>query len=203
LTDAVFISPEIVTSAPFNTDVLRNPTFRQRLAVICIDELHLIEEWKSFRPQYSCLGALRGLIPESVPWLGVSATLPDRLLAKIRPGLGFNLDMRLIRVNFDRPEITIMARPFQKSVKYCLDLSPILPIKGSEPYDIPKTIVFMDSITQIRSGVETVRRWLRDLGFSRKATHQTVQPFFSEMSERDKNRISGSFGSLPATPIKI
>jgi superfamily II DNA helicase RecQ len=202
LIDAVFTSPEIVTSTPFNTDVLRNPTFRQRLTVVCIDELHLTEEWKSFRPQYGCLGALRGLVPESVPWLGVSATLPDRLLAKIRPTLGFNLDTRLIRVDLDRPEITIMARQLQKPAKSCLDLSPLLPKRGTDPYDIPKTIVFMESISKIRSGVETVRHLLRDLGFSKKTANQTVQPYFSEMSERDKKRISDEFRKPASHPTQ-
>lgn len=89
--------------------------------------------------------------------------------------LGFNLDTRLIRVDLDRPEITIMARLLQKSAKSCLDLSPLLPKSGTDPYNIPKTIVFMESITKIRSARETVRRLLRNLGFSRKSANQAVQ----------------------------
>ena len=58
----IFLSPEILKSQPFK-DTVRHPRVRQRLALFCVDECHLIDEWGAdFRKTY-------GLITETIPWL--------------------------------------------------------------------------------------------------------------------------------------
>lgn len=50
----IFTSPEIRLSKKFKKNVLDNPIFANRLSLLAIDEIHLVEEWgKSFRPLYA------------------------------------------------------------------------------------------------------------------------------------------------------
>ncbi|KAL8895718.1 MAG: hypothetical protein Q9192_003478 [Flavoplaca navasiana] len=74
----VFISPELLLSVDFHKDVINADTFRERLRLFAIDELHCVEDWKNFRVQYSCVGVVKSRLPP-VPFLGLTATLIPRL----------------------------------------------------------------------------------------------------------------------------
>lgn len=72
----VFTSPEIVLSKKFKKCILDQQTFTDRLCLLAIDEIHLVDEWgKSFRPMYAEIEKVRKRIPCHVPLLGVSAII--------------------------------------------------------------------------------------------------------------------------------
>lgn len=69
-------SLEIALSKKFKANILDPSGFAQRISLLAIDEIHLIEEWgKSFRPLYTEVEKIRTRIPPHVLLLGVSATL--------------------------------------------------------------------------------------------------------------------------------
>jgi superfamily II DNA helicase RecQ len=105
--DTVFTSPEIATSKSFNKDILQRRAFMDRLALVAIDELHLVNEWSQFRPQYRPLHLLRPRIDLSVPFLGVSATLDFTVLQDVKEAVGFDNDISVERTSMDRPELYI------------------------------------------------------------------------------------------------
>lgn len=76
----VFTSPEIALSKKFKKNVLDQHLFSDRLCLLAVDEIHLVEEWgKQFRPLYAEIEKVRKRIPTDVPLVGVSATLtPDK-----------------------------------------------------------------------------------------------------------------------------
>ena len=50
----VFTSPEIALSKKFKSSVLDQSSFTNRLCLLAIDNIHLVEEWgKNFRPMYA------------------------------------------------------------------------------------------------------------------------------------------------------
>ncbi len=75
----------------FNQDVLQKPGFRRKLITFAVDELHLIHEWKDFRPEYANIRIIRNRLPREVPMLGVSATLPLKTLEIAKRSGGFKL----------------------------------------------------------------------------------------------------------------
>lgn len=72
----VFTSPEIVLSKKFKKCILDQHIFTDRLCLLAIDEIHLVDEWgKSFCPIYAEIKKVRKRIPCHVLLLGVSATM--------------------------------------------------------------------------------------------------------------------------------
>ena len=55
----IIVSPEIVTSAPFQAGVLSKTKFKDHLHAVCIDKAHCVSLWGgSFHPDYAELGVL-------------------------------------------------------------------------------------------------------------------------------------------------
>ena len=73
-------SPEILNSRKFRQEVLQNEQFLGNLVLVAIDELHVAQQWATFREEYGQLHKLRARIPRSVPWFGTSATLDSHTL---------------------------------------------------------------------------------------------------------------------------
>ena len=72
----VFTSSEIALSKQFKNIILDQTSFTDRLALLTIDEIHLVEEWgNNFRPMYAEIKKVCKRIPCYVPLLDVLATL--------------------------------------------------------------------------------------------------------------------------------
>ena len=125
--------------------------------------MHLVVEWRDFRPSYYDLGILRSRLPDGIPALGGSATLDSTTLGIVRDHCGFKADHRVIKTALDRPEIYIQISTLQEPANTMLDLQWILPAQASSPLDIPKTIIFMDSIRSIRNASALMRVWMNRL----------------------------------------
>ena len=66
----VLTSPEIALHKDFLL-ILHHETFLNRLTLVAIDELHIVQQWgESFRRDYSQLALLRARVGPRVPWFG-------------------------------------------------------------------------------------------------------------------------------------
>jgi len=146
----VIVSPEMLMSPPFN-EVLKNTWFQKQLCLVFVDECDLVEEQGSdFRPCYKFIGELRARLPTSVPWVAVSATLPnDQTFNRVTNSLGFRPG-RYIHVSLpiDNPHICYIPRFFSypTSGTTFLDLAWLIPSTITSTTNITKTLIFCESI---------------------------------------------------------
>lgn len=153
----VFTSPEIVLSKKFKQHVLDQHQFTNRLCLLAIDKIHLVKEWgQSFRPFYADIQKVRKRIPCHILLLGVSTTLTKKTLLTIIDKAGFLPTSRLMRTSLDQPEIMQINRFMQHPKGSCLDLQFVLPHFASEAWDIQKTVIFINSINDIRPTITII-----------------------------------------------
>ena len=74
----IIMGPEI--AAGWFRSIATSPSFKKRVTVVGVDELHLVALWGSgIRPQYAQLSLLRRRLG-ATPWFGCSATLDQATL---------------------------------------------------------------------------------------------------------------------------
>ena len=170
--------------------------FRRRLRVLTIDELHCVENWKTFRPMYAELAVLRARLP-NVPYLGCTATLGRDKVQAIRTGAGFNPSEPVVRTSVDRPEISIHLLLIEGNLKSFDDLRRFFPLNKEgavlDAWCVPKTVFYFDSIRDILAFTQIVRKfWMPEFRYPSSA-EQWIQPYFATMAEPDKQRVSREF----------
>jgi superfamily II DNA helicase RecQ len=181
----VLTSPEIALHKNF-LSILHHKPFLDRLVLIAIDELHIVDHsGKSFRQDYSYLKVLRTRIGPKVPWFGMSATLDPVMLITVKSSVGFNDNVRVITTNINRPDLLYNLQRIQRPVASHEDLhfvtQPTRSLEGAESISIthiPKTIIYYDRIFEILAIVRQLREWIK-IG----DPHQVVMPYHSELSE--------------------
>ncbi|OXV11684.1 hypothetical protein Egran_00557, partial [Elaphomyces granulatus] len=132
----VITSPEILNSRKFRREVLQYEQFLSKLVLVAIDELHVAQQWATFREDYGQLHKVRARIPRSVPWFGTSATLDSHTLEAAKSAVGFENPI-MIRTSIDRPDIFYKLREFEVKPKSFEDLRFLLPgEKATESYYI-------------------------------------------------------------------
>jgi ATP-dependent DNA helicase RecQ len=100
----VYVAPETLAS-PRGREVLAGV----ELALFAVDEAHCISEWgHDFRPEYRCLGALRGELPPA-PCLALTATATEKVRGEIMSELRFARGREFV-AGFDRPNIFLEVR---------------------------------------------------------------------------------------------
>ncbi|KAI1818934.1 P-loop containing nucleoside triphosphate hydrolase protein [Xylaria intraflava] len=62
----VLLSPEQALNPQFKA-ILRSPGFHSRIGLFAIDELHVVQEWRDFRKDFTYLHTLRSLLPRRLP----------------------------------------------------------------------------------------------------------------------------------------
>jgi superfamily II DNA helicase RecQ len=50
--------------------ILRRTEFNQKVAMVAIDELHMVGQWRDFRECFTAISRLWSLIPNDVLWFG-------------------------------------------------------------------------------------------------------------------------------------
>ncbi|KAK0728530.1 hypothetical protein B0T26DRAFT_738850 [Lasiosphaeria miniovina] len=65
----MLLSPEQAINPKFKA-VLRDPDFHSKLGLFAIDELHMINEWREFREEFTHIYTLRALMPRRIPFFG-------------------------------------------------------------------------------------------------------------------------------------
>lgn len=186
----VFISPEILDSPEFRSEVLAKPGFFERLRVAFIDEAHCISQWGgSFRPDYATLGAFRGRLPVNVPIAVASATLPDHVKEDIRTKLKIADNATVIAVTNARPNIALSVRPMKYSDKSKADLRFLIPQGALFATDIPITLVYCNSRTVAEDIADIIRQWLPRGMFTNETRHDCVAFYHAKVGEKRKREL--------------
>lgn len=96
----------------------------------------------------------------------------------------------------DRPEIMQIHRFMEHPKSSCLDLQTILPHKAKKANDIQKTIIFVNSVSEIRVIISIFHSWMKKLGYPAESMGW-IRPYYSAMSEWDKSLNANAF-AVPA-----
>lgn len=157
-----------------------------------------MDDWKDFRPRYSELGVLRARLPR-VPYLGVTATLTPKMEDYIKKSSGFDYSSPVYRTSVDRPEISLSVIFAEGKLGSFEDLRRFFPLPPDtidvvqRPIDIPKTVIYFDSIRLILAFLDIVRnRWFPEFQYP-IGSDTWIQPYFAAMADSDKQRISAEF----------
>lgn len=143
------ISPELILSRPFVSNVLRNAELSQRIMSIVIDEAHVVSHWGSgFRKKYGSLGILRALVPKGTPMVAMSATLPTRVRFDVLNKLQYNLkDYIYLDLGNDRLNVSLVVRAMQHPMNSFRDLDFVIPKAITSKAEIKKTWIYVDSVS--------------------------------------------------------
>lgn len=167
----VFTSPKIAISRKFKKGLLDHSSFTDRFCLLAVDEIQLVEEWdKNFRPMYAEIEKVRKRIPCNIPLLGVSATLTKSVRSRVVEKAGFLPNYRLLQTSLDRQEIMQLHRFMKHPRSSCLDLQFVLPPSAKEAKDIQKTIIFVNSVNEIRVIISIFHAWMKKLGYPAEST---------------------------------
>jgi len=151
--DLLYLAPERLISEGFIERLREMP-----VALFAIDEAHCISQWgHDFRPEYSRLGQLRKLFPDT-PMIALTATAEAHTRKDILERLGLRRARSYV-AGFDRPNIRYSVLEKQKPFA---QLSGFLKGRREEA-----GIVYCLS----RKRVEKVAEQLREAGFSAAAYH--------------------------------
>ena len=164
----IILSPELAISNELRK-LFTDSVFRQKLALIAVDEGHLVRTWgEDFREAYQQLGHVRSLLHDSAPWFTCSATLDKDTMDDVIDSMGFKRRKDLvIRTPITRKEIAFQCGYICKgtkkkftSLRFLFDDAIYPPIDSENTYiyvdkktldchsitpeKIPKTIVFVN-----------------------------------------------------------
>ena len=143
----VYVTPESLFDARghFQTKTLRKPSsaFMKNLVAIAIDECHLIWDWQDFWVMYRHIGSIR-LVLRRVPVICTSATVTPNVGGCVHAAA--NLQYPTVRYNLTtrRSNINIVVAPVDGEGNG--PLLKLIPRRVRRLSDIPKTLIFHDSI---------------------------------------------------------
>ncbi|KIL65828.1 hypothetical protein M378DRAFT_47762, partial [Amanita muscaria Koide BX008] len=168
----IVINPELLMG---NSAVAKlwKTKFARKILTIIFDEAHCISQWGDFRSEYKYLGDLRFQINNEVPFYAVSATLPPAVLADIRLTLRLRHGQTVcLQRSVDRPDISLMVRPFLYPLSSFRDLDFLVPkipegYKEGDELTIHKFVIFFDSTKHAQSAAKHLQSLLPD-AFKRK-----------------------------------
>lgn len=146
----IFFGPETMRTNSYSTFVL-HPIVRQRIALFCVDEIHLGDEWGvDFRMSYDLVVTMRARLSEHTGYLGLSASVEKgqqtenviRLLG-LRRG-EFHFEKR----DCERYNVDIIVRDivYNCSGYEFRDLDWLIPIGMMKASDVPKYLLYCESI---------------------------------------------------------
>lgn len=120
----LYVSPERLTTRDF---LIR--LGRMQVSIVVIDEAHCISQWGyDFRPSYLKIAEIREHINEKVPFLALTATATDAVIADIMAKLRFR-EKNVLKSSYRRENITYLVRKVEDKPRYVLDT--IKKAKGS------------------------------------------------------------------------
>ena len=188
LYDVVLASPEVLLGPRtwFWLKTVRNldNRFCQRLRCIAIDEAHLIWGWRDFREKYQMIGHLKDVFP-TVPTLMLSATITPNVLEYIRVSLKLPSPLRIYRQPLDRPNLTYMVTPIRNPGFE--DLAFVIP-RGGAVADIPKTMIFVDSIDKAVQMTKYLRSRLSERIRTTSRPDEIIRTFSANLTAASRTR---------------
>lgn len=160
----IFLGPENMKTRQFD-EFIKIPSIRNRLIQFTVDELHLLNEWgMDFRTSYQEVSTMRARLPSHTVFVGLSAS--------IEPGQQFDSCIRamgmqpkryhLEKRDCERKNVALVLRPikFASSTYDFRNLDWLIPSTITKAYDVPKRVVFCQSIELGHRLVTYLRRLL-------------------------------------------
>ncbi|KIK51592.1 hypothetical protein GYMLUDRAFT_251969 [Collybiopsis luxurians FD-317 M1] len=127
----VVVSPEMMLTQRFTASIIKNKHVK-----------------------YGELGVLRTFLPDGIPFVALSATLPPRVRDNILLKLQFPKEGYVnINIGNDRPNVSLVVRAIQHPMNTYKDLDFLVSPVAKNAISIPKTFVYSDDIP---SGPEIV-----------------------------------------------
>ncbi|KZV90674.1 P-loop containing nucleoside triphosphate hydrolase protein [Exidia glandulosa HHB12029] len=184
----IIAPPEVANRDPRFVKLFKVNAFALRFYRVIADEVHCVEEWSDFRPQYLNFDLLLHWLPPRARFLCASATVTDALRARIMKT--FRLQPKtteLIRLNNDCPNIFFAVRKMSGTPTNYNDLLSLLP---SDPdliaYDCPPPPKFMVFMPSKKECVEARLFLMHHLPLHSVGR---ICWFFSDCSEGYKNKM--------------
>ncbi|MDX9812663.1 MAG: ATP-dependent DNA helicase RecQ [Bacteroidales bacterium] len=112
----LYVSPERLSTRLFQTRAAQ-----MNLSLVAVDEAHCISQWGyDFRPSYLNIAKLREFIPQTVPFLALTATATPRVAEDIMEKLGFR-EKNIHRMSFARKNISYLVRTADDKNAYLIN----------------------------------------------------------------------------------
>ncbi|KAG6914774.1 hypothetical protein DXG01_015419 [Tephrocybe rancida] len=149
----IIINPEILMGNDNVEAWWKKPAVTKHVLNFMFDEGHCIKQWGSLCKEYMLLGNLRYLIPETIPFYVVSATLPTPILLDVVELLRLHPDAtEQILCSNDRPEISIMVQGLKYPANSYKDLMFVIS-EGFVEGDTPplKFLIFFDNTKEMEA----------------------------------------------------
>ncbi|KAG9072306.1 hypothetical protein KI688_000075 [Linnemannia hyalina] len=174
---AVFMSPEIIfgdsPTSRLVQGLWRNTRWRNLLLAIVVDEVHCVEKWDKFRPEYARLGELRIWSP-GVPFVGVTTTLAADALTQTMDKL-FLSKVNVLRVQEIPTNVRLEVHTQPKDAMEGLN-----PLLGKD-----KTIIYFEKISILIDVSKYLSRMRPDLG--------RIGVYFSTLRSQYKESVMTKF----------
>lgn len=183
--DMIYLSAEMLRSPQF-LNLLLDPEFRARIAMIAIDEGHLIQDWgDDFRVEYKKIHLLRTHTGRNIPFLCVTATATTKTFTIIWDSLAYGCrPFWGIDVGCERPNLLYMCRPMSDTLSPLLEVLNLLPEnldEETEANDIPKVLIFRTTREECCDIVRELRQVLPP------HLRPSIHAFYASMSEGAKD----------------
>ena len=157
--------------------------------MVALDEAHTLWAWRSFRKVFATLRELRPCFPK-IPVCALSATFPPHVVRYVAKTMGMPVPTHMITVDGRRSNINLVVSP-QLPGKGIQQLHDIIPQGIKDINDIPKTLIFVDTVLEARNIARSMRRclWNRFGGPDRFQcrTGQIIRSYYSCLSKGTKD----------------
>ncbi|KAF1813104.1 P-loop containing nucleoside triphosphate hydrolase protein [Eremomyces bilateralis CBS 781.70] len=212
----ILMGPEQAASDEFR-DLLLNPDVKNKIGVVAIDELHVMEQWKEFRLEYLKIRELRRYLRADTIWFGCSATLNKATEQAVIYYGGFyeethhELPLKIIRVSIDRPDISLNILPIERGKSkayqrlwFLVDHALEHPTSRTEDdlQRIPKTIIFVDGLQSVANISASLERYLFVQGFEPAMVRDAVGAYTSNTSRYDQDLLYDKIRS-PCSSLRV
>lgn len=97
-----------------------------------------------------------------------------------------------MQTSLDRPEIMQVHRFMKHTKSSCLDLQFVLPKVATKAKDIQKTVIFVNSVSEIRPKISILQGWMKLLGYPEES-FKWIRPYYSALSDWDKGLTAAAF----------
>ncbi|KAI7950372.1 hypothetical protein MJO29_009046 [Puccinia striiformis f. sp. tritici] len=211
----VYVSPEIYLNSKLWDQVYFCTNFQNRLALIVVDEAHIIYQWGLvesvggknklatlgyvddmgiFRPSYGKLGA-RLLTCNDKPILLMSATCRPEAVAGIKKSLKLeDHNLEMVKGELTRPEIRIIRVPMKHSMASCADILEMFTSKNLVPNsNVVPTLIYSATRNRTLQVMKALDLARGTRGDSIRPKSTFVRRFHSCTGEKDKLAVVKDF----------
>ena len=188
----VFINFEYIFSIEFNENICKKSKFRERLIIVIVNELHLINDWRDFRSKFNEFHVLKSRLFSNVSYFDVFATSNKDTLIVVKRNVDFE-NCRIIKTFIDKSKINMHIIFIEDNQNNFENFRRFFSINATDSYSIFKTILYFDS----KSNIQKFVRLAIDVEFFEWnysfVVKRWIAAYHANMTDNDKKRIVNMF----------